>query len=745
MIVGEAPGYHEVKQKRPFVGKAGRVLNSVLEYVGVKEYYLTNTVKCRPPENRNPTAQEVRCCLPILQEEVEKVRPKVIVTLGAVPSKVLFPRTKLQQDRGKLQESIFGISGVATYHPAATLYKGGDTILPYILGDIEKAMRVSKGEKASPYTEPVGTEVITITEATILWLIEQLNKTTAVSMDWETLGSKPEVGKGICVSMSWEIGQAVVIPENLVYKYNQEITNALKDKKVMGYNSISFDTWWNYAYGIPVDIDLDFMLIHYLTDERPQRRSLENLTVNLLDAPPYESEMMAKYQVEDKGSMPDYMPMEEIYYYAGLDADYTFRLGIYLTEKLSSEAPQLIDVYKNLLKPAAKTISNMENNGIWVDQEQLERVRDYYKESMESSRKECKDIVGDPEFNPNSYPQVRKYVWGDLQLEEPKLYGKKPGSTDKEVRKALLEKYPEEPFIRAYDNYQEYKTMFTRYLKNLGDYIESDGRIRCNYHLDRTETGRLSTTAPAIHQIPRESEIRGIFAAPPGFSLVQADYEQIEIRMAAHIADDDVLIELLHDLERRGTDFHTMMASQAFRVGIEEVTKDMRQAAKAFSFGILYLMTDDSLASSVGMNKQEAKEVIRRYKEQMPYVQDWIIDIRRQVIENKYVVSPFGRYRRFPLVTTDNIGNLHKEAVNFPIQSGASDLTLTSLVDLEEVLQCYKGVKIVGMVHDSALLEIPNEELNEVSNLVKETMENNPRVGKKVPFPVEVKAGERWG
>jgi len=750
LFIGEAPGYHEVEEGAPFIGKAGQILRSVIGYLDMDDYYITNTVKCRPPENRNPSAHEIRCCRPMLDEEIDNHTPKVIVTLGAVPTKTLLPGSKMQEDRGKLKYTEDGLICVPTFHPAATLYKGGEAIFPFILQDIKKALRIARGEKAHPELGFPDTKTKVVdNDADMAILLSTLEKITPskIAMDWETYGTSPLWGQGFCVSLSWKPGTAVVIPVDLVEKFSVQLTQVLKRNQLVGYNSIMFDTAWNYRHGLNVPINRDAMLLHYLLDERPQQRSLENLTGNYLDAPSYESEMMAKYECKNKSEMLEVIPHEVVYEYAGKDADWTLRLESVISEELHNEDPKLDKVYEDFLAPATEAVTKMQNAGLWVDVIRLEEVKEDYADRMETLKYVLQGITGNEKFNPNSPKQVQEYLWDKLELGEPNIYGRRPRSVDKNTREFLLKEYPHHPFIQAYDGYQTAQTMFSRYLKNLGTYVEPDGRVRCSYHMDRTETGRLSTTNPAIHQIPKESSIRGIFSAPDGKVLLQADYEQIEMRMVAHMVDDKKLIQLINRLQDEGTDFHTLMASEAYRVPISQVTKGMRQAAKVVSFGLLYLMGDRKLANSTGLPPKEAIEFVKNYKDLMPDVQEFIRDVKRRIREDRYIESPFGRRRRFPLVTTDNIDNLHREGVNFPVQSGASDLTLYSLTRLTEEFSHMPETNIVAMVHDSLVVECPMDNYEEIAGIMQKVMES-PLIGgeePRVPFPIEVEVGKRWG
>lgn len=744
VFVGEAPGAEEQKQGIPFVGKAGKVLTSILNYLDITEddYYLTNVCMCRPPENRTPTRHEMDCCKDRLIHDIESRDPKVVVAMGKTPTQVLFGEGSMKEIRGRLLDSYFGFKGMATYHPAATLYAKGDTLFPYIMGDIEKALMIANGNVLYT-TEELDTEVVIVSNdeemKRLITKLSELPEGTEIAFDWETTGLNPQYATGFCLGLSWKEGTAVSIPINFVRRWSENLNESLSNHNLVGFNAISFDAKWNRLYGITDSVSFDPMLWHYLLDERPQQRSLENLSSFMLGAPAYESEMMAKYKASKKTMIED-IPAEVINEYCGKDVDWTLRLNNFF-KKSVSDNPDLYELYNNLLAPAAYAFIDIEQHGVWVDNQALEQVNQEMSTSLVAYLKQLADITGKKDFNPNSHPQVQGYLWDELNLLQPKSYKRKDRSADGETLKWLMETYPEQDFPRVLKEYRELFKLYSSYIKNLPDYVDPDNRVRCSYHFDRTETGRLSTTKPALHTIPRDGRIRNIFAAPPGSVLIQADYEQIEVRMAAHVANDEKLIEMLSS----GVDFHSYMAAQAAGVNIEDVTKEQRQAAKALSFGLLYLMSDKGLIQRTGLGRDEAIEFIQSYKALMPDVQTWIEDTKALIRNEQIITSPFGRKRRFPLLTQDNLDSLYREGVNFPIQSGASDVTLSSLIRVHEMFKwCYPECHIVIMVHDSIIVECPAFIAEEVANVMKETMED-VSINTNVPFPVDVKISERWG
>lgn len=744
--MGEAPGLQEVRDGRPFVGRAGQVLAAALAKVGIPEEqcFYTNVCACRPPENRKPTAEEIGYCWPRLEAELKAIKPDFVVALGATAGRTLFPDYKaMGSSRGRILPTKVGGTGLLTYHPAAILYPRGEQFLPSLVRDLNKALRALQGNLA---TQDFPTQVTVITtpgevQRTVdeILSLSDLEPSLPVAYDWETTGTSTRRAVGFCLGLAWRPGQAVVIPVAQVREGLPYLTQLFRAPKLrlVAYNAM-FDLKFNELIGLPGRVDADPMLMHYCLDEQPQQRSLENLTMLYFDAPPYESDMLEHYGCA-KHELVKVIPPEVIYHYCGRDCDYALRLFLKFEEELK-QRPQLDKVHWLLLIPGVKAFADIERQGVWVDRERLQVVAEEYEQELAATLAESRRLIGDPEFNPNSYPQVREALWDHLGLEEPDIYKRKPQSTDKGTRAALLKKYPSQEFVRCLDRYKELYTVLSRFLRMLPKYIEDDGRIRPSYHLDRTETGRLSTTRPAIHQVPR-GHIRTILAAPPGRVLIQADYEQVEIRMAAHYARDRNLTALLWS----GVDFHALMASEAFRVPIDRVTTEQRQAAKSVSFGLLYLMGDRMLADQTGLPSGEATEFVRRYKGLMPAVWQWIESIKQQVQDQKYVESLFGRRRRFPLITRANLADIQREAVNMPIQSAASDLCLWQVIRLHtRFKQQYPEVHIIIMSHDAIVVECPESLAPSIGAIMAEEM-LQPPFQTDVPFPVKIRIGPRWG
>ncbi len=727
-----------------FNSKSEKLLRQSIEYMGLddKDCYFTYICLCDTPEKRKYSAKEIACCFPRLQVELEEVKPSIIIALGATAGKAVIPSyTTITESRGSIRESITGSPSILTYHPNALLYPKGETSFPNFLSDLKKVKQLINGEKV-PFEDAPLTVYHAITPEEVDKMLDFLLKvdTPKMAYDWETTGVSALTDTGFCFGIAWSPTEAVVIPMSSlrghIYKLN--LLFKRQDIHFVAFNGF-FDGSFNERTGFPFRVDGDPMLAHYCIDERPQRRNLENLSVEYCNAPRYESEMLAKYDCS-KADMIYKVPPEKIYDYNGYDCIYTYRLDDIFMEELDKYS-KLRRVYHDILIKAQPVYWRMYKRGLWVDLEKLQEITELYETKVADLLVNLKEVTGNLEFNPNSHPQVQKFLWDEMQLEEPEIYGRKERSANKETRKELLELYPNAEFVEILHEYKTMYTLLSRYLRKIRVHTNSDNRVRCSIHFDRTETGRLSATNPPLHQIPRESDIRTVFGAPPGHKLLQADYEQIEIRWAAVLGKDTKLTQLL----RSGVDFHTKMASEAFLIPYDKVTPEQRQAAKEVSFGVLYLMSDKMLAEKTGLPIKKALSFVKSYKGLMPGVQDWIAQIKDDVSKKRYVESFFGRRRRFPLITKLNLAGLQREAVNMPIQSSASDLTLLKAMELHEIFtKKYPEVHMVLTVHDSIIAECPDPLVHEVSVLMKQVMEDMP-FKTDVPFPVEIKIGTHLG
>jgi DNA polymerase-1 len=314
-------------------------------------------------------------------------------------------------------------------------------------------------------------------------------------------------------------------------------------------------------------------------------------------------------------------------------------------------------------------------------------------------------------------------------------------STDHEVLEKLAEEHPLPNAIIEYRNVAKLKST---YLDTLPTLIGADGRVRTTFHQAATATGRLSSTNPNLQNIPIRTElgkqIRRAFIAAPGHVLVSADYSQVELRILAHMAQDDGLVRAFAE----AADVHARTAAEVFQVPEAEVTPDMRRAAKMVNYGIAYGLSPHGLSARLRIPIEEAKSIIERYFARFPGIARYIDETVQKVKKSGYVESLFGRRRYMPEIASRNRSiamGAERAAINMPIQATAADLVKRAMLELDRRL-VGSAARVLLQVHDELLLEVPEAELATVKPLVKQVMSSAAQLV--VPLVVDVGHGRSW-
>lgn len=392
--------------------------------------------------------------------------------------------------------------------------------------------------------------------------------------------------------------------------------------------------------------------------------------------------------------------------------------------------------------PLVEILADMEYIGISADKEVLNELKQKFDIEIKTLEASIYEYSGE-NFNINSPKQLGHILFDKLGL--PAIKKTKTGySTNAEVLEALSDKHP---IIDKITLYRQYTKLQSTYVDGLLNIINpKTGRIHSSFNQTITTTGRISSTEPNMQNIPVRLEIgrelRKVFVAPEDMYLVDADYSQIELRILAHIANDEGLI----DAFSKGDDIHTITASEVFNVPLDEVTKELRSAAKAVNFGIVYGISDFGLSNNLGISKQVAKEYIDNYFARYPYVKKYMEDIVEKAKDDGYVETYIGRRRYIPELGSNNfiMKNLGKRlAMNTPIQGSAADVIKIAMVKVYARLKS-EGLKskLILQVHDELIIESPDSEKSYVADLLKEEMES--AVDLNVKLTVDAKWGKSW-
>ena len=415
------------------------------------------------------------------------------------------------------------------------------------------------------------------------------------------------------------------------------------------------------------------------------------------------------------------------------------RLQRVLSEKLEAEG--MTALLRELELPLCRVLAHMEHDGVSVDRAALEAFSAMLSERIAACERLIYGYSGEP-FNIQSPRQLGVVLFEKLGL--PPVKKTKSGySTNAEVLEKLRDRHP---IIQAVMDYRMLTKLQSTYAEGLQKEIAPDGRIHTTFQNTVTATGRLSSTEPNLQNIPVRtelgSEIRKMFVPRPGWVLVDADYSQIELRVLAHIADDRAMQEAF----RSGEDFHRLTASRVFHVPPEDVTPLMRRQAKAVNFGIVYGISEFSLAQDIGVSRREAKEYIERYLTQYPGVRDYMKKIVETARTQGYVSTLFGRRRMIPEIRSTNFNirsGAERIALNTPVQGTAADIMKLAMVRVFRALET-NGLRarLLLQVHDELIVECPPEEAGRVRAIVADEMEHAATLA--VPLVAEAKSGESW-
>lgn len=406
------------------------------------------------------------------------------------------------------------------------------------------------------------------------------------------------------------------------------------------------------------------------------------------------------------------------------------------------EKNEMLELFNNIEMPVLEVLADMQFRGMYVDKDELVSYGDELKARIEELTNIIHNLAGE-EFNINSPKQLGEILFEKLKL--PVVKKTKSGySTDVDT----LEKLQGEHDIIEYIlEYRQLTKLNSTYIEGMIPFINSKtGRIHSYFHQTVTATGRISSTEPNLQNIPTRIEIgkklRKVFKSSEGKIFLDADYSQIELRVLAHVSEDEIMVENFNNDE----DIHAQAASRVFGVPLEEVTKDLRSKAKAVNFGIVYGISDFGLAGQIHSSRKQAKQYIEQYLEKYSGIKRFMSDVVEEAKEKGYIETMYKRRRYIPELKSKNymvrkFGD--RVAMNTPIQGTAADIMKIAMINVFRVLK-NKGLnsKIVLQVHDELLIETDISEKEQVKEILVSCMENATKLS--VPLKVEVEEGYNW-
>ena len=417
-----------------------------------------------------------------------------------------------------------------------------------------------------------------------------------------------------------------------------------------------------------------------------------------------------------------------------------YKICLKTIEKLKETNQE--DLFNNIEMPLTEILADMQFNGIYADKDELIEFGNTLKKEIEKLTNEIYELAGE-EFNINSPKQLGVILFEKLKL--PVIKKTKSGySTDVDVLEKLKK---EHNIIEKILDYRQLGKLNSTYVEGLIPYINNkDNRIHSYFHQTVTATGRISSSEPNLQNIPTRfdlgKQIRKVFKPSSDSVFIDADYSQIELRVLAHIANDENMIEAFIKDE----DIHTQTASRVFNTPIDEVTSKQRSDAKAVNFGIVYGISDFGLGEQLGITRKQAKAYIEQYLEKYPNIKKFMENIKEFAKEKGYVETLFNRRRYIPEINSNNFMVRQfgaRVAMNTPIQGTAADIMKIAMINLYKKLKEKKmNSKILLQIHDELLLEVKNNEREEVKILLKEAMEEAMKL--KVPLKIELSEADNW-
>ncbi|MBI4239410.1 DNA polymerase I [Candidatus Uhrbacteria bacterium] len=584
-------------------------------------------------------------------------------------------------------------------------------------------------------------------------LLENMRATRLFSLDTETDSTHALEARLLAMSFSFRVGNAYCLVWSRVPdRYKKEIQAILEDTAIhkVGHN-IKYDCEVLQSEGIYLGgIVCDTMLAAYILNPGVRDYSLDSLSLTEFG---YQKIPITDLIGKGKSQISMFdVPDAQMYEYACEDADFTLRLYTLFRKRL--EEYSQTSLFEALEMPLISTLIEMETNGVLIDRALLKKISIELDKEIQSCEKKITTYAGE-DFNINSPTQLKKILFENLHLSGPRL---RKGKTGLSTAASELEKMRSlHPIIECILQYREFAKLKNTYIDVFPELIsKKTGRIHTSYNQTIAATGRLSSSNPNMQNIPQRNtmskEIRKCFIAEKGYSLLAADYSQIELRIVAALAKDKKMI----DVFKRGGDIHTMTAAATHGIEPHEVTPAMRRAAKAINFGIIYGMGPQALAESTGTSYNEAVDFIDRYFLAYPGVRAYLDETIAKARKSKYTETLFGRRRYLPELNSgiSHVRNAaERMAVNMPIQGTGADIMKLAMIRVYEYLEKEFGiekrplqdkhVRMILQVHDELVLEVKTEIARRVAEEIKKIMESVVHL--EAPLVVDVKLGGNWG
>lgn len=567
------------------------------------------------------------------------------------------------------------------------------------------------------------------------------------SIDIETSNTLPDKikNKFLCIGVAYDDNKSLVFTnkcfENKTFRIIFQNFLNDKTKTFILQNGIFDKTRFEILEGFKVRIDEDTMLMHYCgINEHKGTHGLKEMAQLYLGFPEWEKPLddwkrayCRAHKVKLKDFQYSYFPMDMLAYYCGIDVCATIQLKRLFINIMRKSA---FNIYHKLVE-ASKYYSNMITRGMLLNIDYWNTIRD----ELENDKLKLEDDLD--KLMPGVKITSPKQLLTWLQDEFPNDYIE---GTDKYTMEDLVIKYPDNEALQKILEYRKNVKILKTYVYGLYDRRDSNDVIHCEFKLHGTETGRLSSANPNMQNIPRDSSIKKLFIARPGYTLIQLDYSQAELRVLAYISGDEHLI----DCYVHGRDLHTEMQKKLFKDAYDEHNKDQRTIAKTINFGIPYGRTAGGMASKLKIPMYEAKQYLADWFAAAPKVKEYINKCHQMATADPQEVyyTVFGRARHY-FITSGTQHHAENQSVNFPISSTANDLTIYSLCEIGKYIEEQKlDAYLVNTVHDSIVIEVKPEQAKQLALKCQEIMSTVPKKylpGLTLPFRADAEIGDCYG
>lgn len=785
-----------VVSRMPNTERYQEIIEVALVEAGIElaRCFFTSVFKCRN-WNMDGRKKEIKACSELyLLPEIVAIKPAYILVFGNEALAAVTGHSGIMNYRGKIIEK-HGAKVVPTISPAAA--QRSPMQKPGWDADIQFFAAQCNGITDSV---PLPKMAVIDTKEQLQKLKKLLLKADLISYDIETWGfDAPGFGGIVSLAGTVRVGERLTLfvipldhPQSVWRKVWRRILEFLKKAleripKQIAHNG-KFDAKWMRLYGVHMRVTFDTILAAHLLDEN-RLKGLKPLARMLLGVAPW--------GIDTKDLL--HTPIKEILPYNALDCWYTYHLYL-LLKKALTEQPRLMRIFQLMTMPANEILIGVEMKGIWVDRQKLAAALKIAFDMRDELDRQLTEWVPNPDDPMEdervlTWPKTgrKKNKWAEINfnasnwmrwwmfewLQFPVIERGKdkddeaPGdpSLAEMTMITLKEMYPDHPVLKLLEERSKWQKYCSTYVSRYSEIVDENDRIHTTFKLAGTVTGRLSSgkedeeklTAKRdrgrgvnLQQVPRDTFIRGIFGAPPGWSFVEADFGQIEFRLAAFIARERTALRLI----RNGIDVHAAMAAKMTGKPESQITAVERKAAKPVNFGYLYGMWWKKFIETAKKNygifftDEEAQASRKAFFDMYPGFLQWHARQRRLVHQFGRVQSPIGRIRHLPdIYSTDKqvSQEAERQAINSPVQSMASDMNLIAMIELDRIFR-EQGIRAhtLGLVHDSINFEIHNDDLAVALPIIQDTMENLPLKKKfgceiDIPIAADIKVGIHWG